>query len=190
MNRNLLIAAGLFAVAGLAYVLVIGQMRPDTDRAETERADATETAPANVEDSMPSSDTDWASEQQAFLTENIKKSGWVAMDNGMQYTVLKAVEGAGVKPARGSSVTVHYEGRLTNGEIFDSSYARDEPATFPLSGVIKGWQEGVPLMKVGEIWEFAIPANLAYGERGVGPIPGGSTLIFKIELLEAPTAAQ
>ena len=140
---------------------------------------------------MPtSSPADWATAQTAFMAENIKQSGWQAMDNGMQYKVLTAVDGDGVKPAPGSDVTVHYEGRLIDGKVFDSSYARNEPASFPLSGVIRGWQDGVPMMKVGETWEFAIPANLAYGDRGVGPIPGGSTLIFKIELLEADTPAK
>lgn len=132
---------------------------------------------------------DWRTSQAEFLVENIKKPGWQATASGIQYTVLKAGDGKGAKPAPGSEVTVHYEGRLTNGEVFDSSYARNEPMTFPLNGVIIGWQEGVPLMRVGETFDFAIPANLAYGERGVGPIPGGSTLLFKIELLEAKTPA-
>ena len=95
-----------------------------------------------------------------------------------------------VKPAQGSEVTVHYEGTLIDGTVFDSSYARNEPATFPLSNVIRGWQEGVPMMKVGEVWNFAIPPGLGYGARNVGPIPANSVLLFKIELLKAPTPAQ
>jgi FKBP-type peptidyl-prolyl cis-trans isomerase FkpA len=132
---------------------------------------------------------DWPAQQAAYLAENIKKPGWQTTASGIQYTVLKASDGTGPKPAPGSEVTVHYEGRLIDGKVFDSSYARNEPMTFPLSGVIMGWQEGVPLMRVGETYEFLIPANLAYGDRGVSIIPGGSALIFKIELLAAKTPA-
>lgn len=133
---------------------------------------------------------DWPAQQAAFLAENIKQPGWKATDSGIQYIMLKPAEIPGPQPAPGSEVKVHYEGRLIDGKVFDSSYARGEPIEFPLTGVIKGWQEGVPLMHVGEIWEFAIPANLAYGDRGAaGVIPSGSALIFKIELLEAKTPA-
>lgn len=141
---------------------------------------------------MPTADAqapDWVATQQSFLTENAKKSGWKATQSGLQYTVLKPGDGKTPKPAVGSEVTVHYEGRLIDGRVFDSSYQRNEPATFPLSGVIMGWQEGVPLMRVGEVWEFAIPAALAYGDRDLGVIPPQSTLLFKIELLSAKTPA-
>ena len=141
-------------------------------------------APVGQEQKM-----DWPAQQAAFLAENIKKPGWQATPSGIQYVVLKASDGTKPKPAPGSEVTVHYEGRLVNGEVFDSSYARNETISFPLDGVIQGWQEGVPMMRVGEVWEFAIPANLGYGSRGTGPIPGGSVLIFKIELFEAKTPA-
>jgi FKBP-type peptidyl-prolyl cis-trans isomerase len=132
---------------------------------------------------------DYAAQQKAWLVENLKKPGWKATPSGLQYHVIKAVKEAAPKPAPGSVVKVNYEGKLTNGEVFDSSYARKEPISFPLNGVIEGWGEGVPMMKVGEVWEFAIPSELAYGPEGGGPIPGGSTLIFKIELLEAKTPA-
>jgi FKBP-type peptidyl-prolyl cis-trans isomerase len=79
-------------------------------------------------------------------------------------------------------VTIHYVGRFIDGTEFDSSVARGEPATFPLPRLIKGWQEGVPLMAVGDTFEFAIPWSLAYGAKGKGPIPGGATLLFTIEL--------
>ena len=131
-----------------------------------------------------------ASMTQDFLTENAKKPGWKTTASGLQYHVDKAVAGA-PKPAPGSVVTVHYEGKLTDGKIFDSSIERKEPATFPLGNVIKGWQEGVPMMGVGEAWTFAIPYDLAYGASGRPPvIPPAATLIFKIELISAQTLAK
>ncbi len=131
--------------------------------------------------------TDYAAVQEAFLAENIKKPDWKATGSGLQYHVLKTGDASAPKPAPGSVVKVHYEGTLIDGTVFDSSFARGEPISFPLSNVIAGWQEGVPMMRVGETWEFAIPAGLAYGADSAGPIPGGSTLIFKVELLEAKT---
>ncbi|MBM3513516.1 MAG: FKBP-type peptidyl-prolyl cis-trans isomerase [Alphaproteobacteria bacterium] len=132
---------------------------------------------------------DWASQQTAFLAENAKKPGWKSTPSGLQYNVLKAGDGKTPRPAPGSEVTVHYEGKLITGKLFDSSYERNEPATFPLSGVIFGWQEGVPLMRVGEVFEFAIPANLGYGDRALPSIPAQSVLMFKVELLKAHTPA-
>jgi FKBP-type peptidyl-prolyl cis-trans isomerase FkpA len=159
---------------------------PSTTSPPSQKDSAAVTSPAatNVSTAM-----DWPAAQAAYLAENAAKAGWQASASGLQYTVLKAGDGKGPRPAPGSEVTVHYEGRLIDGQVFDSSYARNEPATFPLSGVIRGWQEGVPLMRVGEVWEFAIPAALGYGSRGAGPIPPASALIFKIELLDAATPA-
>jgi len=131
-----------------------------------------------------------AMSQQDFLAENAKKPGWKTTASGLQYHIDKAVPNA-PKPAVGSVVTVHYEGTLTDGKVFDSSIQRNEPATFPLGNVIQGWQEGVPMMGVGESWTFAIPYALAYGASGRPPvIPPAATLIFKIELLSAKTLAQ
>ena len=128
-----------------------------------------------------------ASPQKAFLEENAKKLGWKATESGLQYFVIEAVDASAPHPAPSSAVTVHYEGRLIDGTVFDSSYARGEPISFPLRGVIQGWQEGVPMMRVGDTWEFAIPSDLGYGDNDSGPIPGGSTLIFKVQLLNAKT---
>jgi FKBP-type peptidyl-prolyl cis-trans isomerase len=133
----------------------------------------------------------WAEQQAAFLAKNAKQPGWKTTASGLQYTVLKAAATPGAKPAPGSEVTVHYEGRLIDGKVFDSSYARKEPISFPLDGVIKGWGEGVPLMSEGDTYEFAIPADLGYGARGApGAIPPHSALIFKVELLKAHTPAK
>lgn len=118
-----------------------------------------------------------------FLAENKSKPGVKTLDNGIQYKVI--TEGKGNKPTLESSVVAHYSGTLIDGTEFDSSYKRGEPATFPLNGVIKGWQEVLPLMTVGSKWQVWIPSDLGYGTRGAPPSIGpNETLIFEIELLE------
>ncbi len=118
-----------------------------------------------------------------FLLQNKSKPGVVTMANGLQYRVIKA--GSGVKPTATNSVVAHYSGTLINGTEFDSSYKRGQPATFPVNGVIQGWQQILPMMATGSTWEVFIPSNLAYGERGAGGSIGpNETLIFKIELIE------
>jgi FKBP-type peptidyl-prolyl cis-trans isomerase FklB len=133
-----------------------------------------------------------AADGAKFLEDNKKKQGIKTTASGLQYKSLK--EGSGAAPAATDTVTVNYRGTLIDGTEFDSSYKRNEPATFPLNGVIKGWTEGVQLMKKGSKYQFFIPANLAYGDRSPGAgIPPNSTLIFEIELLEikggAPSAS-
>jgi FKBP-type peptidyl-prolyl cis-trans isomerase FklB len=120
---------------------------------------------------------------EAFLAENKKKPGVVALPSGLQYKVIK--EGTGKRPKATDTVTVHYKGTLLNGETFDSSFGRGEPATFPLNRVIKGWTEGLQLMHAGSKYEFYIPSDLAYGDRQMGAtITPGSLLVFEVELLE------
>ena len=120
---------------------------------------------------------------EEFLAENAKKEGVVVLPSGLQYQVLTAAEGR--KPAATDQVKCHYEGRLTDGTVFDSSYRRGEPATFPLNGVIAGWTEGLQLMGEGSKFRFFIPYHLAYGERGAGAsIPPYAALVFDVELLE------
>jgi FKBP-type peptidyl-prolyl cis-trans isomerase FkpA len=120
---------------------------------------------------------------QKFLEDNAKKEGVMVTESGIQYAVL--TEGEGDKPAATDTVKVHYKGTFLNGETFDSSYDRGEPAVFPLNRVIKGWTEGVQLMSVGSKFKFTIPSDLAYGPNGNPPrIPGNSVLEFEIELLE------
>lgn len=123
-------------------------------------------------------------EGAAFLAENATKEGVMTTESGLQYKVL--TQGSGAKPSSANArVKVHYEGRLLNGSIFDSSYKRGEPITFGLNQVIRGWTEGVQLMEIGSKYEFYIPYDLAYGERGAGQnIPPYSTLIFVVELLD------
>lgn len=123
------------------------------------------------------------SKGEAFLEANAKRDGVTVTASGLQYTVITAADGA--KPAATDSVTVHYRGTLLDGTEFDSSYSRNEPATFALNQVIGGWTEGVQLMNVGSKFKFAIPYNLAYGERGAGNSIGPfETLIFEVELLK------
>ena len=122
-------------------------------------------------------------EGEAFLAENKKKSGVVVLPSGLQYEVL--TEGKGKKPAATDRVQCHYHGTLINGEVFDSSIERGEPAVFGVSQVIPGWVEALQLMPVGSKWRLFIPSNLAYGERGAGEaIEPNSTLIFDVELLD------
>ncbi len=118
----------------------------------------------------------------AFLEANKAKPGVVTLPDGLQYKIVKA--GTGPKPGLESTVVVNYEGTLINGQKFDSSYDRNEPAVFKVSQVIHGWVEALQLMPVGSTWELYIPADLAYGEDGAPPVIGpNETLIFKVELL-------
>ena len=120
---------------------------------------------------------------EAFLAENGKKDGIVTLPSGLQYQVLK--EGDGKKPSATDQVVCHYEGTLIDGTVFDSSYKRNQPATFGLNQVIAGWTEGVQLMQEGAKYRFFIPYNLAYGERGAGAqIPPFAALVFDVELIE------
>lgn len=122
-------------------------------------------------------------EGEKFLAENAKKAGVTVTASGLQYEVLK--EGAGKQPTADNTVECHYEGTLINGKVFDSSYRRGETATFGLRQVIKGWTEGVQLMKEGAKYRFYIPYNLAYGENGAGAdIPPYAALIFDVELVK------
>jgi FKBP-type peptidyl-prolyl cis-trans isomerase len=119
---------------------------------------------------------------KAYLEENGKKEGVVTLPSGLQYKVI--TEGAGEKPKETDTVSVHYKGTLIDGTQFDSSYDRNEPATFALNQVIKGWTESLQLMPVGSKWQVVIPPDLGYGEMGNRSIPPNALLIFEVELLE------
>jgi FKBP-type peptidyl-prolyl cis-trans isomerase FklB len=120
-------------------------------------------------------------EGKAFLEENKKRDGVVALPSGLQYKVLAV--GSGKTPKATDSVTVNYRGTLLDGREFDNSYKRGQPTTFPLGNVIRGWTEALQLMKEGSKWQIFIPPSLGYGDRGAGPVPPNSTLIFEVELL-------
>jgi FKBP-type peptidyl-prolyl cis-trans isomerase FklB len=120
-------------------------------------------------------------EGEEFLAKNKTEKGVQSTPSGLQYIVVK--EGTGPMPKETDTVKVHYRGTLTNGTEFDSSYSRNEPATFPVNGVIKGWTEALQKMKVGSKWKLFIPSELAYGENSQPPIPPNAVLIFDVELL-------
>jgi FKBP-type peptidyl-prolyl cis-trans isomerase len=156
----------LMTAPELARAMQEFQMRAQTKAMEKQQAEAA----ANTQ------------KGETFLADNKNKPGVQTTATGLQYRVI--TEGNGPKPKASDTVTVNYRGTLIDGTQFDSSYDRGEPISFPLSGVIPGWTEGVQLMSVGSKYEFFIPGDLAYGERSPGPnIPPNSTLIFEVELL-------
>ena len=157
MLNNVFISAVLILVAFLAYRAFFSSANPEQISANKQ---------AGI----------------AFMTENSSADGVNTTASGLQYKVLKAGTGS-EHPSAASRVEVHYEGKLLDGTVFDSSVARGESISFGLNQVIKGWTEGVQLMVVGEKTRFFIPAELAYGDKSTGKIPAGSTLTFDVELL-------
>ena len=125
---------------------------------------------------------------EKFLAENKKKAGIITTESGLQYEVL--VPGNGVSPAAVDTVTCHYRGTFIDGKGFDNSYDRGQPISFPLTGVIKGWTEGLQLMKIGAKYKFYVPYQLGYGEYDYMSIPGGSVLIFEVELIDVKKSGQ
>jgi FKBP-type peptidyl-prolyl cis-trans isomerase FklB len=121
-------------------------------------------------------------EGEAFLAKNAKEPGVVVLPSGLQYKVIK--EGKGKKPTLKSTVVVNYSGHLIDGKVFDSSYEKGEPVTYPVSGFVKGWVEALQLMSPGSKWQLYVPSELGYGDAGAGNvIPPGATLIFELELI-------
>jgi FKBP-type peptidyl-prolyl cis-trans isomerase len=120
---------------------------------------------------------------RAFLAQNARAPGVKVTASGLQYKVLKSGPTTGPTPKGEDEVKVNYEGKLLDGTVFDSTYQRGEPAVFGVNGLISAWTEALQLMRPGDVWELYAPASLAYGDEGAGPIPPGSVLEFKIELL-------
>lgn len=145
-----------------------------------QQQDPAANAPGDAALSLPRIDP-----QRQYLVENQKKPGWQVTPSGLQYRAVRRVAGNAPRPLLTDEVTVHYRGVLIDGSEFDNSYNRGRPATFPLSKVVRGWQEALPMMRVGEQWELAVPSALGYGLRGQpdGGIPPGATLLFTIELI-------
>ena len=137
-------------------------------------------APAAQNEAQPT--VDYAAQQRQYLEQLKPAQGWQSTPSGIRYRRIGG-EGTGPKPRPTDTVTLHYIGSLTNGSVFDSSVERGEPVTMALPDLIVGWQQGVPLMSVGDRYEFAIPAELGYGDRDSGPIPANSTLLFTIGLM-------
>ncbi|MFL0800468.1 MAG: FKBP-type peptidyl-prolyl cis-trans isomerase [Agarilytica sp.] len=124
-----------------------------------------------------------ATEGESFLKENGARDEVTVLESGLQYEVIQ--EGSGDKPQASSTVKTHYHGTLINGDVFDSSVSRGQPAEFPVNGVIAGWTEALQMMPVGTKWRLFVPPHLAYGERGAGgKIGPNATLIFEVELLD------
>jgi len=157
------------------------RLMTDSAIAETMMAFQTEMQNRRAEIAHKASEKNRA-EGEAYLAVNAKKPGVVTRPSGLQYRVIAA--GKGKKPSATSTVTVHYAGRLIDGTEFDSSVKHGQPATFPLSNVMQGWNEALQLMPAGSKWELVIPPALAYGDQGAGGvIPPSAVLIFEIELL-------
>jgi FKBP-type peptidyl-prolyl cis-trans isomerase FklB len=118
-----------------------------------------------------------------FLARNAKAAGVQTLPSGLQYKVVASGPAGGPSPKPGDVVKVHYEGKLTSGEVFDSSFARNKPMLMPLDGLVSAWMEALPKMKVGDEWMLYVPPELGYGPQGAGPIPPNSVLIFRVKLL-------
>ena len=161
--------------SGVADVIAGANQRISTEAAQ-------DMVNAYMQKAMASQYEESIAEEKAFLEENAKNEGVVTLPSGLQYQII--TEGSGESPKATDKVIAHYKGYLTHGKVFDSSYQRGEPTTFPVNGVIQGWQEALQLMKPGAKWKLFIPNDLAYGERGAGQaIPPYATLIFEIELI-------
>jgi FKBP-type peptidyl-prolyl cis-trans isomerase FklB len=178
-----------FVLQGIQDALANGKLLLTDDQIRTIMTDLQTQVRQKVEEKRQAMVESNKKEGAAFLAANATKEGVVTLPSGLQYKILTA--GTGPKPSAGDSVVCNYRGTLLDGTEFDSSYKRGQPATFPVSGVIKGWTEALQLMPVGSKWQLFIPPDLAYGDRGQGPIGPNSTLIFEVELMSIqPKAAQ
>ncbi|WP_374574869.1 FKBP-type peptidyl-prolyl cis-trans isomerase [Phenylobacterium sp.] len=125
-----------------------------------------------------------AAEAKAFMDKNGKEEGVVTLPSGLEYKIVRSGPKDGLRPQETDEVKVHYEGKLLDGKVFDSSYERGMPAAMPLKALIPGWVEALKLMRPGDEWTLYVPPQLGYGDQGVGDIPPNSVLIFRIELID------
>lgn len=149
---------------------------------EMDPAEAQQVAMQYMQEVEASANADAKAIEDKFFEANAQNEGVEQHESGMQYKVLTT--GSGAKPALTDNVTVHYHGTLTNGQVFDSSVERGQPATFPLNNLIPAWQKALPMMTEGSKWRLFVPSEMAYGPQGSGPIPPYATLIFDIELIK------
>jgi FKBP-type peptidyl-prolyl cis-trans isomerase FkpA len=175
MTRTLLIAAAALSLAACATAPE--PLGPPTSEVRAPVGDSSQEA--------------WNAGNAAYLVWNGSRPGWTTTASGLQYRRISPANPDGRQPVAADTVRVHYRGTFVDGREFDGSWARGEPTEFPLNRVIRGWTEGVALMREGERFEFVIPAALGYGERwvGGGELPPNSTLLFTVELLEVKPAA-
>ena len=169
--RRLLLALAVLAATTLPAPLLAQD--GDTFAAASE--------PQKPERADPSQDPKWHNRQMLALAELKWQDGWRVLPGNLRWRPISG-NGSGQHPLVSDVIALHYEGKLVNGEVFDSSYG-GRPAIFPLAQLIPAWQVAVPQMGVGDTIEIAVPSDLGYGAEGAGPIPGGATLFFKIELL-------
>ncbi|MFT6011647.1 MAG: FKBP-type peptidyl-prolyl cis-trans isomerase FklB [Candidatus Azotimanducaceae bacterium] len=159
----------LLSMLGLTLCLLIAcSPTPETPNTQTQTTDATMSNEANA--------------GQAFLEANATKDGVTVTASGLQYLVMQS--GSGKTPGPTDTVRTHYHGTFIDGSVFDSSVERGTPLEFPVNGVISGWTEALQLMQEGDKWKLFVPSELAYGKRGVGPIPADTALVFEVELIE------
>lgn len=168
---------GLMACSGANDSKAVDAAKDTANAAQAKAADTMNEAKAMTKSTS-------AVEAERWLAVNAARPDVVSLPSGLQYTVNTASKTPGNSPAPGQMVKVHYEGKLIDGTVFDSSYERGEPARFPSDRLIKGWVQALGMMSPGDEWTLYLPPELAYGERGTRGIPGNSVLIFRMELIE------
>lgn len=182
MGRNIAQQGGVeIDLAAFVVGLQDGLSGAKSRVSETDLRAAFETAQERAEAVAAAGAAKQSGAGKQFLEDNKARAGVVTTKSGLQYEVLR--EGKGAKPKPDQSVEVHYHGTLIDGTVFDSSVARGETISFPVTGVIQGWVEALQLMPVGSKWKLFIPAELGYGNRAQGAIPAGSVLVFEVELI-------
>jgi peptidylprolyl isomerase/FKBP-type peptidyl-prolyl cis-trans isomerase FklB len=140
--------------------------------------------PKAKEAAAPGAPAAQSAASKAFMDKAAKEPGVKVLLSGLAYKIVRSGPATGLRPQLPDEVKVHYEGKLENGTVFDSSYERGQPAAMPLKGLIPGWQEALQLMRPGDEWILYVPSNLGYGDEAAGEIPPGSPLIFRIELID------
>jgi len=181
LHRDAIDVEPAFVLQGLKDALADGKVQLTDDQIKTVMVDLQNQVRQQQEAKRLALTESNKKNGAAFLAANATKEGVVTLPSGLQYKILTA--GTGPKPAATDSVVCNYRGTLLDNTEFDSSYKRGQPATFAVTGVIKGWTEALQLMPVGSKWQLFIPSDLAYGERGREPIGPNATLIFELELL-------